>query len=75
MANLNGNEKTTLNQSFQIFINMLSAENKSELTLIAYKEDLECFKAFLMKKYTGIRYIQEVTLNEIVDYLTYLRAE
>ncbi|MEJ8544133.1 tyrosine-type recombinase/integrase [Brevibacillus borstelensis] len=59
----------------QSFLHYLSSIDRSEETLTGYRKDLIFFTRFLENKYNCEPYIDEITSNDIEDYLTYLKEE
>ncbi|MFP3389005.1 tyrosine-type recombinase/integrase [Brevibacillus sp. SIMBA_040] len=59
----------------QIFLQYLSSIDRSDETLTGYRKDLICFTRFLENKYNCEPYVDEITSNDIQDYLTYLKDE
>jgi len=71
----NLNIKTTMNQAINFFLNNLYANNNSKQTIICYKTDLNMFKNFVKVNFTGIRYIQQIRLSDLNQYLSHLRKQ
>lgn len=65
--------KTTFNDAIQLFCNYLYGNKKSQKTITAYTKDINEFKKYINSRYKGIRYIQQIKLNEIIEYKTHLR--
>lgn len=72
---INNNIKTTMNQAVDFFLNNLYANNNSKQTIICYKTDLNMFKNFVKANFTGIRYIQQIRLSDLNQYLSHLRNQ
>ena len=57
------------------FLKYLTRCNYSEETIIAYKTDLKVFSQFIYEEYDGQILFDQLTRNDILDYLTYLKNE
>lgn len=64
-----------LTNAIQSFLHYLSSIDRSEETIIGYRKDLVFFTRFLEQKYNCESYIDEITANDIEEYLTYLKEE
>lgn len=57
------------------FLQYLSSIGRSQETITGYRKDLTFFTRFLENKYNCETYIDEVTTNDIEDYLYYLKIK
>jgi site-specific recombinase XerD len=75
VINNNINIKTTINQAINFFMNYLYANNNSKQTIVCYTTDLNIFKNFVKSNFTGVRYIQQLRLSDLNQYLAHLRKQ
>lgn len=64
-----------LMNAIQSFIQYLSSIDRSHETITGYRKDLIFFTRFLEAKYNVEPYIDEITANDIEEYLTYLKEK
>lgn len=64
-----------LMNAIQSFIQYLSSIDRSQETITGYRKDLVFFTRFLEAKYNCETYLDEITTNDIEDYLTYLKEK
>ncbi|MCM3625562.1 tyrosine-type recombinase/integrase [Brevibacillus borstelensis] len=64
-----------LTNAIQSFLHYLTSIDRSDETISGYRKDLLSFARFLEKKFNCESYIDEITTNDIEEYLTYLKEE
>jgi len=64
-----------LMQAVQSFIQYLSSLDRSQETITGYRKDLNLFSRFLEAKYNCESYLDEITTEDIEEYLTYLKEK
>lgn len=57
------------------FINSLKINEYSKETIDGYKKDLRLFNRFLCRQYNGFVYIEDITTDDIEEYMLYLAEE
>ncbi|MFJ7676764.1 tyrosine-type recombinase/integrase [Peribacillus sp. NPDC097198] len=55
------------------FIKYLKRVNYSEQTIIGYSKDLKIFNEFIYREYQGKIMLEQVTRNDILDYMVFLQ--
>ncbi|WP_161946577.1 tyrosine-type recombinase/integrase [Ureibacillus xyleni] len=55
------------------FLKYLEAQNKSGETVAGYGKDLRIFNQYLEEQYNGLVYIDEITENDLEDYICFLK--
>ncbi|OIK10071.1 tyrosine-type recombinase/integrase [Bacillus sp. MUM 13] len=57
------------------FIKFLKRTNKSEETIKGYSTDLKLFNTFIYQEYEGNILLEQLTRNDLLDYLDHLQRE
>ncbi|WML46167.1 tyrosine-type recombinase/integrase [Neobacillus sp. PS3-40] len=69
----------TLQRNFDLglykkkFLRHLRRKNYSLETLVGYEKDLDKFSLFLIEIYQGVILVEEITKNDILDYMDFLK--
>ena len=64
-----------LNDVIHMYKNYLITTDKSKQTIKAYLSDLSSFQFFLERKYNCPMYIEDLKVEDIEDFLFYLKEE
>ncbi|MGD8190309.1 tyrosine-type recombinase/integrase [Brevibacillus ginsengisoli] len=62
-----------LTNAITLFLNYLSSIDRSEETISGYQKDLKQLTCYLENRYNCELYVEEVTANDLEDYLFYLK--
>lgn len=65
----------TFHEAIQLFIRFLETIDRSPSTIQSYKNDLNYFMKYLIYKHNVPPYLEEITTEDIEDYLYYLKDE
>ena len=73
-SNSSVRESLTLEEGFAKFINHKIALSKAEETIKYYVERFAKFSSYIVNT-TGIKFVHEITEEEVVGYITYMREQ
>lgn len=65
-------KRTTIVNAIKLFPNYLYLKGKPNSTIKAYMKDMEHFKTFMNERFKSIRYVREITNNELKAYKEFL---
>lgn len=72
---IRGERKMLLKDALFVFKNFLTNKELSTKTIKGYLYDLNCFNEWFVKRYNYPLYLEEITLEQIEEYLLMLKLE